>query len=277
MPSSVPRAQPLSVDVAIVNWNTADAAREAGEAYAASAGVSASVTIVDNDSQPQERERLERTRPPGVELILSPTNLGFGSAANLGLREGSAEFVCVSNADVVPDRDALAALAEFCDSHPDCGMVGPAFAEHSTYHARLPKPGALILRPLIGGFGHRWEPSPAPGDSVEVEQPAGACFMVRRGVWEQVGGFDESFFLWYEDVDLARRLLERGLRNFVTGDAVVRHNQGLAARAMPSGDHQRARLDGLDRYLRKHHPRARSVAAPILAIARRVRAPGSKP
>lgn len=274
MLSSASPAKPLTVDVAVVNWNTAEAAGESSRAFLGSAGAELNVTVIDNASEPEERAALERLRPDGAELILSDINLGFGAAANRALLGGISDFVCVSNADVVPEPDAIAILAGFCAENRECGMVGPAFAEQSAYHARLPKPAALTLRPLIGGLGHHPVPSPAPGETIEVEQPAGACFLVRREVWDRLGGFDEGYFLWYEDVDLARRLRDAGLRNFVCGSARVHHNGGLSTRTLSRSDHQTARLNGLDRYLTKFHPRARRLAAPLLALAHRVRASG---
>jgi N-acetylglucosaminyl-diphospho-decaprenol L-rhamnosyltransferase len=271
MVSSVSATKPLTVDVAVVNWNTSEAACRSTDAFLASTGAKVDVTVVDNASETAERAKLEQLAPDGAHLILSDENLGFGAGANLALRGGSSEFICVSNADVIPDPDAIAILAGFCDSHPDCGMVGPAFAEQSAYHARLPSPGALALRPLIGGFGHRWVASPGPGDSIEVEQPAGACFVVRRSVWEQVGGFDEDYFLWYEDVDLAARLQEAGFHNFVCGSAVVHHEQGLSTKSMSPAEHQSLRLDGLSRYLSTHHPLTKAIAAPTLWLARLLR------
>jgi len=259
------------VDVAIVNWNTPTAACDAARAFLASGNATVHVTVIDNDSEPGARTTLERLMPEGAQLILSDTNLGFGAGANRALREGRSEFVCVSNADVIPDPGAIATLASFCREHPTCGMVGPAFDEDSAYHAELPKAGALALRPLIGGFGHRPVQSPGPGESIEVGQPAGACFLVRRPVWERLGGFDEDYFLWYEDVDLARRLRTLQLRNYVCGDAVVRHNEGLATRTLSDSEHQTKRLKSLRLYLEKHHPRTGSVAAPLFALARRLR------
>jgi GT2 family glycosyltransferase len=261
-----------TIDVAIVNWNTPEAACEAARAYLASSGAEVRVTVIDNDSDPEARARLKGSLPEEVELILSETNLGFGAGANEALRAGRAEFVCISNADVLPDPDAVGALARFVADHPESGMVGPSFPEESAYHARLPSPGALAVRPLIGGFRHRSVPSPERGRVIEVDQPAGACFLVRRSVWEQLGGFDEDYFLWYEDVDLARRLRAAGLRNFVCGDAVVHHNEGLATGTMSEADHQAARLAGLHLYLKKHHPRTHTISAPVFAIAHRLRA-----
>lgn len=257
--------------MAIVNWNTAEAACDAAAAYLASTGASVHVTVIDNDSETSEREALERLAPDGARLILSETNLGFGAGANRALADGRAEFVCISNADVIPEPGAIAALASFFRDHPDCGMVGPAFDEDSAYHAELPSAGALALRPLIGGFRHRPVPSPERGESIEVGQPAGACFLVRREVWERLGGFDEDYFLWYEDVDLARRLQAAGFRNYVCGDAVVGHNEGLATRTLSDSEHQEKRLKGLRLYLAKHHPRTGTAAAPLFALARRLR------
>jgi GT2 family glycosyltransferase len=261
-----------AIDVAIVNWNTPEAACEAARAFLASEGVRARVTVIDNDSDPDSQTALQERIPDGARLIVSETNLGFGAGANLALRDGSAELVCISNADVAPEPGALAALASFCSERPGCGMVGPAFPGDGEYHAKLPSAAALTLRPLIGGFRHRYVPSPEQGDSIEVDQPAGACFMVRREVWERLGGFDEDFFLWYEDVDLARRMREAGLHNFVCGGAVVHHLEGLATGTLSEADHQAARLAGLRLYLEKHHPRAWVVSAPVFALARRLRA-----
>jgi N-acetylglucosaminyl-diphospho-decaprenol L-rhamnosyltransferase len=247
------------------------AACDAARAFLASANATVNVTVIDNDSEPESRTELKRLMPEGARLILSDTNLGFGAGANRTLGEGRAEFVCVSNADVIPDPGAIAALANFCRAHPRCGMVGPAFAEGSAYHAELPRAGALALRPLIGGFGHRPVQSPGPGTSIEVGQPAGACFLLKRQVWDRLGGFDEDYFLWYEDVDLARRLHNLRLRNYVCGDAVVRHSEGLATRTLSDSEHQKLRLKGLRLYLAKHHPRTGSAAAPLFALARRLR------
>ncbi|MEX2447405.1 MAG: glycosyltransferase family 2 protein [Solirubrobacterales bacterium] len=262
---------PPAVDVAIVNWNTPEAAGASARAFLASTDVTPRLTVIDNDSAADAKAELESRLPAQARLILSQANLGFGAGANLALRDGDAELVCVSNADVVPEPGALAALAEASAERRDAGMVGPAFADESAYHARLPSPGALALRPLIGGFRHRSVRSPGNGSCIEVGQPAGACFLMRRRTWEQVGGFDEGFFLWYEDVDLARRLRDAGLRNYVCGAAVVSHRGGLAADSMSDAERQAARLAGLRRYLEKHHPRTGRLSAPLFALGQRLR------
>ncbi len=272
-----PPAPPIAIDVAIVNWNTADAALQAASAYLASEGVEARVTIIDNDSRPEQQDLLREGCPQGAQLDLSEENLGYGTAANRALRGGTGELVCVSNADVLPEPDALAALAAAADGEPMAGMVGPVFGgETDRYHAALPGGAAMLVRIFVGSFAGRPQPSPPSGQVAQVGQPSGACFVVRRETWESLGGFDEGFFLWYEDVDLAKRLHDRGCRNLVTGSARVGHAGAEAFVQIDSRRQQEIRLRSVERYIRLHHRRVAPVAAPLLRLSRRLRAGGAR-
>jgi N-acetylglucosaminyl-diphospho-decaprenol L-rhamnosyltransferase len=267
---------PIAVDVAIVNWNTAEAALAAAAAYSASKGVEAKVTIVDNASTAEQRSLLRQGHPTGVELSLGEENLGYGAAANRALRGGESEFVCVSNADVRPLPPALAALAVVA-AEPPAGMVGPAFGiDPDPYHSELPTGPQMLGRILAGSYNRPGIPEPGPGEVVEVGQPSGACFLLRRQAWEQLDGFDEGFFLWYEDVDLAKRLHDAGHRNLVVGAARVEH-AGARSFVQIDGRRQQAiRLDSVERYIGKHHSATtRVLARPLLSAARRLRAGGA--
>jgi len=263
-------ATPTTVDVAIVNWNTSAAALGAAQAFAASEGVEARIAIVDNGSGAEQRFILE-DRPPGVRLLLEE-NLGYGTAANRALAGGEAEFVCVCNADVIPAADALATLAAVAGKRPDAGMVGPVFAgETGRYHAELPGGAALLGRIFAGSFMRGDVRSPAAGEVLEVGQPSGACFLVRRETWERVGGFDEGFFLWYEDVDLAKRLHDAGFHNLVAGSARVDHAGAESFRQLDGRAQQAIRLPSLERYIGKHHRRLAPLARPLLRLSARLR------
>ena len=272
-----PGAPPIAIDVAIVNWNTAAAALAAAHAYQASKGVEARVTIVDNDSRPEQQEMLRGGVPEGVRLELGEENLGYGRAANRALREGDGALVCVSNADVLPQPDALAELAAATMASPDTGMVGPVFGgDTDRYHAALPGAGTMLVRIFAGSFGERPQPSPAAGEVAEVEQPSGACFVMHRERWERLGGFDEGFFLWYEDVDLAKRVRDAGLRNLVAGSARVGHVGAEAFAQIDSRRQQAIRLRSVERYIRLHHRWEAPIAAPLLRLSRRLRAGGAQ-
>lgn len=267
----------FAIDVAIVNWNTAEAALAAARAYLASTGVAVEVTIVDNDSRPEQRELLQRGCPAGARLDLGKENVGYGRAANRVLRAGEAALVCVSNADVLPEPGALAALAAVALAEPRAGMVGPAFGgDTDRYHAALPGAATMLARIFAGSFGARPQPSPGPGEVATVGQPSGACFVVRRETWEALGGFDEGFFLWYEDVDLARRLHDAGHRNLVVGSARVGHAGAEAFVQVDPRRRQAIRLRSVERYIRLHHRSAMPIAAPLLRLSRRLRAGGAR-
>lgn len=242
------------IDVAIINWNTATEAVEAARAYAHSEGVDVRVTVFDNDSDPEEKQLL-RSVGEFANLVENAENLGFGRAANEVLSRGDAEYILVSNADVLPEAAAVAGMIEAFDSRPDAGLVGPVLEGTSGYHDRLPGPVTLLVRTVIGNFNRKAIPMPARGVVVEVDQPAGACFLTSRRVWEEVGGFDEDFFLWYEDVDLAKRVSDLGYSNLIAGEARVSHIGGRSFSTVDADAMDVRRIQSLELYAKRHHPR----------------------
>lgn len=261
-----------AIDVVIVNWNTAEAALEAVDAYLRSGSVEARVTLADNASQEQQRRLLREGISKQARLVLHEENLGYGRAANLALRDGSAELVCVSNADVLPEPEALAALTAVAAKEPRVGMIGPAFGgETDRYHSRLPSGTTMLGRIFAGTFSRGPVPPPGPGELKEVGQPSGACFLMRRSTWELMGGFDDGFFLWYEDVDLAKRLHDQGYRNLVTGSARVGH-AGASSFVQIDRPRLRAiRLVSVERYIDKHHPRLATFTPFLLGVSKHLR------
>lgn len=264
--------EPPAVDVAIVNWNTSKAAIAAARGYLESEGVEARVTLVDNGSAQEQRCLLAETELPGVRLEMGEENVGYGAAANRALAPGTAAAVCVSNADLVPDPGALATLAGVA-MRPGVGMAAPAFDDDPDgYHAELPSPLAALGQVFAGSFMRKAVGSPPPGEIREVGQPSGACFVMRRELWEGIGGFDEGFFLWYEDVDLAKRLRDAGHRNLVVGSARASHASATSFRQLDRRALQGLRIPSVRRYIRKHHPALAPVAAPLAWLSTRLRA-----
>lgn len=260
------------IDVVIVNWNTSLQTVATAAAYAASEQVSVRVIVVDNASEVDEIEILRKAEGRDFELVLNRENSGFGSAANIGLSQAKNRYVAISNSDIIPGPDTLAKLTEAIRSRPDAGMAGPVFTDGGNiYHDELPGPFTLVLRSAIGGFGRKRIPLPAEGEIAEVEQPSGACFLLERSTWEEVGGFDDDFFLWYEDVDLARRLIDSGRTNLVVGGATVHHDGGSSFEMVSAPAQQEIRLKSLSHYLHKHHPRTARLASPLFRLVTRTR------
>jgi N-acetylglucosaminyl-diphospho-decaprenol L-rhamnosyltransferase len=265
------------IDVVIINWNTVPAAVSAAEAFTACEEIEARVKVVDNLSRPEQRQLFDlQAHDSGIEIVLAERNLGFGGGANLGLRGGDAPLVCVSNADVVPDPGALAELARVALETPEAGMVGPVFAGGTQhYHSQLPGRLALLARSFVGSAGRRQPQAPGPGEIVQIGQVSGACFVMRRDVWEEVGGFDDDYFLWYDDVDLAKRLRDRGRSNLIVGSAQVRHAGAASFEQVDRRTAQAIRLASLQRYIEKHHSGLMPVAQPLMQASRAIRARGA--
>ena len=251
-----------------MNWNTAAAAKASASAFLASEGLVPRVTIVDNASVPEERLRLREDLPGDTRLLLADHNMGYAAAAHAVLDHSDADAVCVSNADVVPAPRMLAALTQAVMEDDRIGVAAPTFSDSDDdYHAKLPAAVALLVRPFVGSFGQRPAASVSEGEVRIVEQPAGACLVLRASIWRRFGGLDPGFFLWYEDVDLAKRLHEAGLRNVVLGAARASHTGASAFVQMDRRTQQAIRLRSLRRYIRRHHRLLLPIAQPLIALA----------
>jgi len=186
-------------------------------------------------------------------LVVSPgVNLGYGGGVNRGVAVAAAsEFILVSNPDVVLHDGAVGALVAYLDLHPDVALVGPEIRrpDGTVYPSRRDFPNVLlaglhaVLEPI-------WAKNPATaryrstrGDGA-VDWVSGACFLVRRASFEAVGGFDERYFMFAEDMALCWALREHGDLVAATSDAVVTHLEGVSrarvSRAMLIAHHRSA-------------------------------------
>ena len=229
---------------------------------------------------------------PGVELLRTGGNLGYGRAANAGAAGGQSDWLVVANPDLVWHPGALDELLAAAERWPGAGCLGPAIR---TPDGRL-YPSARAFPSLGRGTGHAllgpfWPANPwtrsyraEQGRPVEGRTGwlSGSCMLLRRSAFAAVGGFDPSYFMYCEDMDLCRRLGAAGWSNVYVPTAVITHAGGSStsrnAGAM-AAEHHRA----LYRYLSRQY--AGPTRAPLRAalglglflrylLARRVRAVG---
>lgn len=196
---------------------------------------------------------------PRGRLIRPGTNLGFAGGVNAGVAVARGLLVLLLNADARPlGRESLEGLLQGFQEHPEAAglapkLVGPRGESQHPWQLRpLPTPGRLVLQALFlaGVSGPKMEPPPG----TKVEQPAAAALALRREVLQELGGLDEAFYpAWFEDVDLARRLKDRGQTIRYWPQAVFRHHLGSTVQRLGYGPFLWIYYRNLTRYLAKHH------------------------
>ena len=242
---------------------THESGAEIGACLDAAAASGADIVVVDNASSDQTRSEVTRR---GVRLIANSENRGFAAAVNQGIQSLDTPLVLLLNPDARLET-GLEALCQCCRDERVAGACGKlvdaagrpqvGFAVRS-----LPSPAALICEALL--INRWWPRNPVNwhyrclgfefSEPAEVEQPAGAFLMIRRDVWEELGGFDEQFYpLWFEDVDYCWRAKERGYRMRYTPHAVVKHTGGHSLANISLENRQLYWYRSLLRFAAKHY------------------------
>ncbi len=247
------------IGIVIVTHNSA---AEIGPCLRAALASGAEVVVVDNSSTDETANEVRRL---GGHLIANSTNLGFAAAVNQGFIVLKCTYVLLLNPDAVLISD-LNPLREACDLPMTAGAGGllldPEGRPQVGFMARqLPTPSALGLEVLLlnricpnNPVNRRYRGLDLDYRSrVEVEQPAGAFLMIRRRVWQELGGFDENFHpLWFEDVDFCRRAVDRGYRFYFEPLAVAKHTGGHSIGSLSLEMRRVYWYRGLLKYSAKH-------------------------
>jgi N-acetylglucosaminyl-diphospho-decaprenol L-rhamnosyltransferase len=208
------------------------------------------VIVVDNASTDGSSDRLGSD--PSVRVLKTGVNLGYGAGANRGLAVTDAELVLVSNPDISVHPGALDALAAAFAADPTLAIAGPRIlaADGTRYPSarRFPSmavaAGHVLLGMLSPGnrFSRRYRMAELdPSSNLPVDQPtaipvdwvSGACFMARQRALKELGGFDESYFMYVEDLDLCWRAHRAGWAVAYVPAATVTHLQGVSTARRP--------------------------------------------
>ncbi len=259
--------------VVVVTYFPGDFLSEFLASLPAASASPVAVTVVDNGSTDGSVERVKEH--PSVDLVESGGNRGYGGAANLGVAEATEEWVLVVNPDIEFEAGSIDELLAVADRWPRAGALGPRIhtADGMLY------PSARELPSLGRGMGHAafgwiWPSNPwtasyrrERGTPVEgvVGWLSGACLMVRREAFDVVGGFDEGYFMYFEDTDLCERLGAAGWDVVYAPSATVVHHGGHATSrnldAMSKAHH-----DSAYRYLSRRYAGPRW--APVRGVLR---------
>ena len=232
----------VDVSIIIVNWNSIDYLRECVVSICErTQDASFEVIVVDNASPAGDAERLEQQLPRKVKLIKSPTNLGFAGANNLGFRHSSGKYLLFLNPDTKLVSPAIDTMVQGIQALPDAGVLGCRllYSDLSLQTSCI-QTFPTILNQLLDSdwLCQRWPDSKLWGigplfsnssEPAKVEVISGACMLVRRDVFEQVGLFSEDYFMYAEDLDLCYKVARSGHSNYYLGTATVIHYGGKSS------------------------------------------------
>jgi N-acetylglucosaminyl-diphospho-decaprenol L-rhamnosyltransferase len=264
-----------SVDVVVVTHDTREITLGCIDSVLGDGGegVTVRLTVVDNASSDGTASAV-RDRFPEVRVIRNESNLGYGAACNQGLRDGDSDYVLILNSDIVVRPGAIARLAGYLAESPGHSAAGGRLVDPGTDDVQVghnvrafPRLAPQVAQML--GLERRWPSNPVSrrylmldfdySRTQDVDQPAGSCLCCPRSDFEALRGFDEQFFYWYEDVDLARRLRDRGRVAYVS-DAVFEHFGGATFAQWGRPDQILSWYPSLFRYFAKHRPRLEQLA-----------------
>ncbi len=231
--------------------------------------------VVDNMSEDTTVATINQTHP-WVHVISSGINLGYGRGLNLGIANSTTPYVLLMNPDAILSVPDLRVMVYFLEAHPKAAVVAPAILEGDKFqHAGGLLTASRMIASTLGVQRRCTRRCIIPGnDPFRADWLCGAIMLTRRQLIQEVGGFDTRFFLYFEETDLCRRLIGRGMELWAVGAAVAHHVGGASARTSTSQLDQgcisahyfRSRFY----YLVKHDGWALALVAEVLDWAKHV-------
>jgi N-acetylglucosaminyl-diphospho-decaprenol L-rhamnosyltransferase len=259
----------MRLTVVVVSYNTVDLLEHCLRSIEGQLPSASEILVVDNASS-DGSAAMVRTKFPRVQLIENQLNGGFGSACNQAIRASTGQYVALVNPDCEVLPDSLEGLVRFLEDHPHGAVAGGCLRypdgsfQHSSF--RFPTLTQIFLdffpinwrlteSRLNGRYPKGWDTT-----AFEIDHPLGAFLCVRRSAADAVGLFDETFFMYVEEVDWCYRFKRAGWQVWHCPDAMAIHHGGRSTRQRASAmfvQLQRSRL----LFYRKHYPRWFRVAA----------------
>jgi N-acetylglucosaminyl-diphospho-decaprenol L-rhamnosyltransferase len=229
------------LDIIIVNWNAGDKLFECLDSIRHSNTDTsfrlAKCIIIDNASTDDSLDHIDTITLP-LELTINTENKGFGFACNEGSKSGDSEYILFLNPDVRLFPDSLSRSVSFMESadNKQIGVLGIQMVDQNgAIHrnvARFPSPKSLFYQMI--GLDHLWPKRFPPHfmtdwdyqESRVVDQVPGSFFLVRRSLFKNLNGFDERFFMYFEDLDFAYRARREGWVNYYLSNVKAFHHGG---------------------------------------------------
>ena len=260
----------MTLSIIIVNYNVRYFLEQClHSVLKALQNIEAEIFVVDNNSTDDSLSYL-KPKFPDVRFIENSVNGGFGKACNLGLRESKGEYVLFLNPDTIVAEDSFIKCIRFFESHPHCGALGVKMIDGSGSFLKeskraFPSPltslfklaGLSFLFPKSKFFSRYHLGHLDKDQNHEADVLAGAFLMTKRGLLEQIGSFDEAFFMYGEDVDLSYRIQKAGYKNYYFAETTIIHFKGESTKR-GSFNYVRMFYQAMMIFVKKHYGGARA-------------------
>ena len=196
---------------------------------AAIVNIEAEIIVVDNNSLDDSCAMVKELFP-SVKLIANKENSGFSKGNNIGVAEAKGDYLCILNPDTVVAEDTFTKLIQFADSNSNLGIVGcqlidgkGQFLPESKRNIPTPK---VSLKKMLGNAKEYYANHVQNESTGKVDILVGAFMWLKKEIYEAVGGFDEAYFMYGEDIDLSYKVIKAGYDNFYFGETTIIHFKG---------------------------------------------------
>lgn len=225
--------------------------------------------MVDNNSADKSLEYLV-PRFPGARFIASKENLGFAKGCNLGLKEATGRYILFLNPDTIVPEDCFRKTIDFLEQHPGAGAAGIKMVDGSGRFLKESKrafPAPLTSLYKLFGLAKLFPHSKTfsryhlghldENESNEIDVLAGAFMLIKKEVLDKVGSFDETFFMYGEDVDLSYRIQKAGYKNYYFAGSSIVHFKGESTRK-GTMNYVRMFYNAMSIFVQKHYGGSRA-------------------
>jgi len=224
----------INLSIIIVNYNTPELVYNCIKSIKEHAALSYEIIVVDNGSKEELRiqnSELNKLQTANCKLLTLEKNLGFGTGNNVGAKKATGEYLLLLNSDALVVDDSIDKMHQFMAGHDEVGALTCLLYNdikctkmQKYFYGNFQSLGSLTIR------RYNYQKINLSQEFFYTDIVTGACFLIKRKFYEELGGFDEKIFMYLEDDDLCKRIIDKGYQNAVLNTAKIAHLEGKSVK-----------------------------------------------